>query len=531
MGRRLVVLAALAAGAGVLAQAATAREVLRVGTYHGIRGQFRSVQAAVDAAKPGAWILIGPGDYKTSRSRHPRGRASTLAGILITTPGVWLRGMNRNTVVIDGTKPGSARCSTKAGAQNYGPAGRHGHLGLNGIMVWKAPDVWVQNLTACNFLSGSGDAGNGIWWNGGDNSGKVGGYGYTASYLTATSSFYRGEKTAAAYGIYSSNWSGGVIDRSYASNFSDSGFYIGACQQTCDQTLDHSWAEYDALGYSASNAGGQLVVENSQWDNNLNGINTDSQNEDNPPPQDGECPNGATSSITHTRSCTVFIHNYVHDNNDPNVPAAGEAAQGPVGTGVVIAGGRYDTVTDNTIVRNDAWGLILDPYIDKGLPCTGGTRNFVISNTCLFDDWGNAVVANKFKANGSYGHPTNGDLGYVSLEAGHPTNCFRANTEIGGGAIKPATAARLQAKLPNCTGKLVPAGASDPRGLAEGICDSGLELIPGQPPACPTGPYPRRTHVVLHPLPNSLPTMPNPCAGVPANPWCPARKGHKAGGG
>ena len=44
-------------------------------------------------------------------------------------------------------------------------------------MVWKAADVWVQNLTACNFLSGKGEAGNEIWWNGGDGSGKIGGHG------------------------------------------------------------------------------------------------------------------------------------------------------------------------------------------------------------------------------------------------------------------------------------------------------------------------------------------------------------------
>jgi hypothetical protein len=28
----------------------------------------------------------------------------------------------------------------------------------------------------------------------------------------------------------------------------------------------------------------------------------------------------------------------------------------------------------------------------------------------------------------------------------------------------------------------------------------------------------------MHPLPKNLPTMPNPCKGVPANPWCPAHK-------
>ena len=38
----------------------------------------------------------------------------------------------------------------------------------------------------------------------------------------------------------------------------------------------------------------------------------------------------------------------------------------------------------------------------------------------------------------------------------------------------------------------------------------------------PTDHYPRRTKVIMHALPaaSKLPTMPHPCQGVPANPWC-----------
>ena len=96
------------------APAASAR-VLRVGTYHGIPGQYTSIQAAVDAAAPGDWILVAPGDYKTSSSSAPKGAPESPAGILITTPRIYLRGMNRNTVVVDGTKPGSPRCSRLRG--------------------------------------------------------------------------------------------------------------------------------------------------------------------------------------------------------------------------------------------------------------------------------------------------------------------------------------------------------------------------------------------------------------------------------
>ena len=245
-------------------------------------------------------------------------------------------------------------------------------------MVWKAADDWVENLTACNFLGGSGGdggTGNEIWWNGGADSGQVfSGTGYWGEYLTATSTYYQDETTAAQYGIFSSNWNGGIWDHSYASNFNDSGYYIGACQDECNQTVDDAWAEYNALGYSGSNSGGRLLVEHSQFDNNEDGFDTNSQNGDNPPPQDGACPPGVSPPIPGVTTCWVFYDNYVHDNNNPNVPTAGSAAAGPVGTGMSLSGARDDTVVDNTFVDNDAWGTILVPYPDSGSPCTGGTQ-------------------------------------------------------------------------------------------------------------------------------------------------------------
>jgi hypothetical protein len=524
--RRLAV-SVVALAALVLASTASAR-VLLVGSFHGIKGQYSSIQAAVKAAKRGDWVLVGPGDYKTTSSHAPKGRPDRPSGVLITTPDLHLRGMNRNTVVVDGTKPGSSECSNKKSAQNFGPNFGRGTLGLNGIMVYKADDVWIQNLTACNFLGGSGGdggTGNEIWWNGGDGSGQIGGWGFVGSYLNATSSYFgpannpnKAEVTAAEYGIFSSNWSGGTWNQSYASNFNDSGYYIGACQQVCDQTINHGWGEYNALGYSGSNSGGQLVIENSQWDNNVDGINTNSQNGDDPSPQDGACPGNGVSRITHTHSCWVAMNNYVHNNNDPNVPQAGSAAAGPVGTGIVLSGSRNDTLLDNKIVNNDAWGVWFVFYPDTGPPCTGGTLS---GTTCLFDDWGNALIDNKFGNNGDYGHPSNGDFQEIQAESGHPTNCFSGNTEIGGGSIRPASSAALQQSQPSCNGQPSQGGASDPNFLSEGLCDSQIVVS-----ACPTGPYPQPTKIVMHRLPpaKQLPTMPNPCSGVPGNAWCRAGK-------
>jgi hypothetical protein len=61
---------------------------------------------------------------------------------------------------------------------------------------------------------------------------------------------------------------------------------------------------------------------------------------------------------------------------------------------------------------------------------------------------------------------------------------------------------------------------------AEVACDSqffsALTMVLGPNAGClPTDQYPRSNgKVVMHPLPKNLATMPNPCAGVPANPWC-----------
>ncbi len=529
-----------AAFAPVAIAAQPAPRVLRVGTYHGIRGQYKTIQAAVKAAQPNDFILVAPGDYKTTAYAIPGGSHGQFpASVLITTPDLTLRGMNRNTVIVDGTKKGPA-CTDAAADQNYGTSAKGGPTGLNGIMVWKADDVTVQNLTACNFLGGAGgdgNTGNEIWWNGGANSGVIGGWGYTGSYLNATSTFFdaalglaKAEVSAAEYGIFSSNWDGGTWNNVYASDMNDSGFYIGACRQLCNQLVDHAWGEYSALGYSGSNSGGSLIIENSTFDNNENGLNIDSQNGDNPPPQDGECPGKAISPITHTRSCWVFMHNYVYDNNNPNVPTAGEAAAGPVGTGMTIAGTRYDTIMDNTFADNDAWGVALSPYVDSGPPCTGGVKNYPLlgNGSCLFDEYGDALIDNKFINDGSYGHPTNGAFAQINFIDGEPADCYAGNTGNGGGPLNPYAAA-LQHGYAICNYKAtVPADvASNLAFLGELLCDTQIELTPGVPAACPSGPYPRVSAIVngLQPLPapSQTPTMPNPCQGVPANPWCPKK--------
>ncbi len=174
----------------------TAARVLLVGTYQGHAGAYSTIQSAVDAAKPGDWVLIAPGDYHERCRPHGRGRhrleGDVTAGVRVTTPNLHIRGMDRNGVVIDGTKPGAPKCSAKPSDQDLGPLDANGRAqGRNGLEVWKASGTTLENLTVCNFLSGAHGGGNQIWWNGGDGSGEIGLHAYNGSYLSATSTYAR----------------------------------------------------------------------------------------------------------------------------------------------------------------------------------------------------------------------------------------------------------------------------------------------------------------------------------------------------
>ena len=158
---------------------------------------YKTIQAAVNASKSGDWVLIEPGVYYEEVT------------VTSAQSGIWIRGMNRNTVIIDG--------KNKTG---------------NGIEVYKANDVWVENLTVRNFermkpvKAKKQSCGNEIWWNGGAGSGKIGASGWYGSYLTAYNTDLYG-----GYGIFTNNETEGSWENIYASGYNDSGMYLGACQE------------------------------------------------------------------------------------------------------------------------------------------------------------------------------------------------------------------------------------------------------------------------------------------------------------
>ena len=537
--RRVLVAAgacALVAGGVCVARAApwTSGAVLRVGSYQGIPGQYSSIQAAVDAARPGDWVLIGPGDYHETGNRVPRGRVAgdltAGAAVLVTTPRIWIRGMDRDEVVLDGTKAGASPCSSAQADQDFGPLDSNGLTsGRNGLVVFKASGVSVENLTACNFIAGDLTPADEIWFDGGGSTGVQQIGSWRGAYLSATSTYNGGPDHSTQYGLYASNTYGpGLFTQVYANNMGDAAFYIGACPN-CNTTLDNAHGQNSAEGYSGTNSGGHLIIQNSEFDHNQVGIVTNSQNnDDQPSPQSGHCPLFQTGP-TGTHSCWLARHNLVHDNNNPNTPTGPDVTGVPLGVGMLIVGGRFDTVEANDIHDNGAWGVLLVPEVDTEKPppgahCKGGVG---FGSFCYFDDWGNEIENNTVSHNGFFGNPTNGDLAEIS-NLHDPGNCWHGNVD---GSARVINATHYQLGRPGVT--TAPPGLQDfPHNIC-GIPDRGAGIVSilslevacdsqelGPCPVTRYTNYPRPTGVQLMPLPPQ-PSMPNPCLGVPQNPWCP----------
>ncbi|MFN2462767.1 MAG: hypothetical protein ABR573_02550 [Candidatus Dormibacteria bacterium] len=590
LGRLNAVLLSVLAGMALLPAGVTASgpNVLLVGPAGTPGAQYTSIQAAVNAARAGDWILVAAGVY------HEHG--TDAAGVLIQKSNIHLRGMNRDSVVVDGTRAslaqrdgtlpaGSPVCSTDKALQDFGPKDATGNsIGRNGIMVrgssgdhdhfigGLADNVSIENLTVCNYLRVQ-EAGNQIWWNGGDGTGLIGMHGLHGDYISATDTYYENKDGPAGdYGIFTSNEAGpGLIDHSYASNMRDSSYYVGACRD-CNVVLNHSRAEYSALGLSSTNAGGNLLVENGEWSNNRTGLVSNAQNNDDwPSPEFGQClPPSAPPTLggisAGPNSCYVMFNNYIHDNNSPNTPGGGLTAFSAIGTGIELVATQHVSVLGNRIEHNASWGVVThdfpDPESGPAL-CQGGVDATVSGQElCTFFSRGNYVAQNHFLANGAFGNPSNGDVaneatgaldasacpagntGCVPSATNPDPNCYTGDANAGPGGLKadPLTletapcsvansnsgdAAQLYCAtgalslfgqaigvtVPSCT---VPGTANYPQ--HDGVCTAPAVLAPAGDTA---------NGVCFAPISRVLsaevsPPMPDPCAGVPANAYCPA---------
>ena len=256
-----------------------------------------TIQAAVDAASPGDLVLVSPGVYHEA--------------VKVLTPYLTLRGTDRNKVILDGDF----------------------HL-ANGVHVAEADGVAVENLTARHYLL------NGFYWNSVN--------GYRASYVTA---YANGD-----YGIYAFNSVWGRFDHDYAAGNPDSGFYIGQCYP-CHAVITDVIAEDNAVGYSGTNAGGDLLIVNSEWRDNMAGI----------------VPNTLDSEKLAPQRGATIAGNWVHDNNNTAAPAK-PLQTVAIGIGIVVAGGLDNLIEGNLVEDHRAYGIAVFPIIDANLWLSGGNQ-------------------------------------------------------------------------------------------------------------------------------------------------------------
>jgi hypothetical protein len=434
---------------------------------------YKTIQAAVNASTSGTYVLIEPGIYREA--------------VKVTQSGIWIRGMNRNTVILDGrNKPG------------------------NGIEIYKTNNVWVENLTVRNFDTGCENCGNEIWWNGGSGSGKIGAHGWYGSYLTAYDTGLKG-----GYGIFTGNETEGSWENIYASGFNDSGMYLGACQE-CKARITGAVMENNALGYSGSNSGGKLLIENSLFRRNSIGVAPNSENPgDGPPPQDGECnrpeiPSTPTPLITETNipRCTIIRYNVITENNNLHTPVNGSIEAAPWGAGIELPGDYADLVEKNLITNNPTNGVLGLEYPNPFTPENGfaGTIFFQLSGNRISE---NAFAKNGYDPNWSSSGFT-GDVSLISnfaeLFGGTPTS-ESTNNCVSGNLFTDATfPAKIQGTW-GCQNKTtpVPGGGEAGAGYILGLIREANEL--------------RKPEDQKAPPPQA--TMPKPCSGVPSNPLCP----------
>jgi hypothetical protein len=248
---------------------------------------YPTIQSAVDAANPGDLVLIERGVYREE--------------VQVTTPGLTLRGVDRNEVVIDG--------------QFQRP---------NGVSVLFADGVVVENMTAINNTS------NGFFWSGVR--------GYRGSYLTAVNN--------AVYGIYAFDSSDGLFEHSLASGSPDAGFYIGQCDP-CEAVITDSISEWNGLGYSGTNASSDLLIVNSVFRHNVAGI----------------APNTLDGELLPPFHNVSIVGNLVHDNGNVDAPALAFewAAQG---NGILLAGGGDSYVSRNRVFNHPLSGIAIFPMLD-----------------------------------------------------------------------------------------------------------------------------------------------------------------------
>lgn len=285
-----------------------------------------TISEAVALVADDGLVLVEPGTYRES--------------VLIDTPGVTLRGTDRNEVVIDGEG-----------------------LRSNGVQVI-ADGVRIQNLTVINHTF-NGVLVTGMHDENGPVAHNLDGYEpldpeefpplrrFEVSFVTASNN--------GLYGIYAFNARDGVIADTYSSGSADAGIYVGQCEE-CGILVRDNVAENNAIGYENANASDSVVIVGNRFAGNRVGLTLLSWYQEAFLPQ---------------RSATV-VGNLIADNFAAESPAH---VNGAFGIGVGLSGANGNLLERNLIAGNPSTGV-------------------QVVNTEDLASQGNRLTDNQFEENG-----------------------------------------------------------------------------------------------------------------------------------
>jgi Right handed beta helix region len=186
--------------------------------------------------------------------------------------------------------------------------------------------------------------------------------------------------------VYAFGARNGVFEHSYASGSPDAGFYIGQCFP-CNALVTDVIAEYNGLGWSGTNAGGNLVITHSIWRHNRAGI----------------VPNSGSGELNPPQRQQTVVGNLVYDNNNGKTPAI-DSARLAQGNGILIAGGEENLVTRNRVWDHDIAGVVavLNPEKTVWYPNDNKVVDNVVSDSgeadlAWFGGEGNCFADNTFE--------------------------------------------------------------------------------------------------------------------------------------
>jgi hypothetical protein len=320
------------------------------------KGCFKTIQKAINAAKPGDTVKVPDGTYKE---------------------GVQITGAKKRYLSLIGDVRHPDRVVLE-GKSLKGPAKS------NGVLINGAAEVTVRGFTAQHYN------GNGF-------------------FVTNTKGYHFTDLIAryvGVYGIYAFNTIGGEIRRDVGAWNNDSGFYVGQTPKQTKpiRTIISDVVSYgNVLGYSGTNSR-YVTITKSKWFNNGVGIVPNAlDSEKFPPPEQ--------NVITDN---DVFWNNFDYYKGAPfklRPPATGDVPY-PTGVGILLFGGRNNTISNNRIYGNWLLGA-------------GMIEQFLLKNAADGTLVGNQIVNNQFGLNET---DLNGrDIGYDGNGTG---NCVSGNTGV-----------------------------------------------------------------------------------------------------